>query len=379
MSGVVNLTQANPKRTPRDALRELEGQMLGLGIITDMDVYGDTSLSPEDSYLRRFESEVACCLGLEDAVFMCSGIMAQSCALASHGGIQKDRQNTFLCHYSSHILLHEQNGYSELLGLTPIIIPKNDMMEEQQPIMYQDVAPLLDLSTTTPACVVIECPHREIGGKLTPWDDLVAISEHCRRMKIPLHMDGARLWEAAAGYKKSFAEICALFDSVYVSFYKGLGALTGAMLLGDKQFIADARVWQRRFGGVVYTQLPYAISCWSAFRQHRDSFISRLLGLKEVVSALSTLCMEDAQERTGKNDRELWWLRFDPPVPAVSMIHVYVRCPEETAARISKAVIEETQIACFSRLRPFCAKDGILQCYFEFNMVKCYSVCQETV
>jgi threonine aldolase len=52
-----------------------------------------------------------------------------------------------------------------------------------------------------------------------------------------------RLWEASAGYEQSVSEICALFDSVYVSYYKGLGGLTGAMLLGKFPFIADSREW----------------------------------------------------------------------------------------------------------------------------------------
>jgi len=79
------------------------------------------------------------------------------------------------------------------------------------------------LLTSAPCAVIVECPHREVGGKTTPWAELVALSAACREAGVALHCDGARLWEAAAAYDKSLAEICALFDSVYVSFYKGLG------------------------------------------------------------------------------------------------------------------------------------------------------------
>lgn len=75
---------------------------------------------------------------------------------------------------------------------------------------------------------------------------------------IHLHMDGARIWEASGSQKydihhtnncqEIILNISKHFDSIYVSFYKGLGGITGAMLLGTNDFISKARVWQRRFG-----------------------------------------------------------------------------------------------------------------------------------
>jgi threonine aldolase len=76
----------------------------------------------------------------------------------------------------------------------------------------------------------LELPQREIGGLLPEWDDLVAQAAWTRERGIALHLDGARLWEAAPFYERSYAEIAGLFDSVYVSFYKGLGALAGPRL-----------------------------------------------------------------------------------------------------------------------------------------------------
>ena len=71
-----------------------------------------------------------------------------------------------------------------------------------------------------------------------------------------MHMDGARLWESAPFYGRSYAEIAALFDTVYVSFYKGVGAIAGAALAGPADFIAEARVWQRRHGGDLVNSTP---------------------------------------------------------------------------------------------------------------------------
>merc|ERR1712080_270155 len=106
-----------------------------------------------------------------------------------------------------------------------------------------DVASILEDAQTAPCACLLELPHRELGGKLVPMDDLEALSETCRAHGVALHMDGARLWEAQAGYGCEFKELTAHFDSVYVSFYKGLGGLSGAMLLGSETFCDEARVW----------------------------------------------------------------------------------------------------------------------------------------
>ena len=81
--------------------------------------------------------------------------------------------------------------------------------------------------------------------------ELMHADAHTLRSRSPT---GARLWEATPAYAPhSRAEICALFDSVYVSAYKGLGGLSGALLVGKASFTAQARVWLRRFGGNLYT------------------------------------------------------------------------------------------------------------------------------
>jgi hypothetical protein len=75
--------------------------------------------------------------------------------------------------------------------------------------------------------VVVELPLRRAGFRLPDWDELVAISAWCRAHGVKLHFDGARLWESAPHYGRSLAEICALADSVYVSFYRAWGGLAG--------------------------------------------------------------------------------------------------------------------------------------------------------
>jgi threonine aldolase len=90
--------------------------------------------------------------------------------------------------------------------------------------------------------VVIEIPMLELACSLPPWDELVAISDACRSRDVVLHADDARLWEVARHYQRSYRQIAALFDSLYVSFYKGLNATAGGALLVDAVFVERARI-----------------------------------------------------------------------------------------------------------------------------------------
>lgn len=114
----------------------------------------------------------------------------------------------------------------------------------------------------------VELPHRELGGKITPWEDILKMQQLCKNEKIAFYCDGARIFEATTGNQETLAKLAEPFDSLYISFYKGLGGLSGAMLMGDKEFCREARIWLRRFGGNLYTLLPYAISGWSGYRRY---------------------------------------------------------------------------------------------------------------
>ena len=107
----------------------------------------------------------------------------------------------------------------------------------------------LEACAEAPNALIIELPTRENGGRLPAWDELAELCALARSRGMRVHLDGARIWEAQAAYDRPFSAIAELFDSIYVSFYKGIGALPGAMLLGSRPFIDEARVWQRRMGG----------------------------------------------------------------------------------------------------------------------------------
>jgi threonine aldolase len=361
LSATTVLTKAREIPPPLQSFQQLISDLKLLpGDVSSQDVYGDFTAAPDISLLRRFEQTVSTLFQLEDGVFMVSGVMAQEIALSIHS---QSKNQVFLCHYTSHLLIHEQNGYQDLLHLTPIIIPPLKDSIVQYPLTADQVIQAAK-AETTPSVIVLECPHRELGGKITPWEDLVRISEFCRSHDIAFHLDGARLWEATVAYQRSLAEICSLFDSVYVSFYKGLGGMTGAMLLGKASFISQSRIWLRRFGGNLFTVLPYAVSGWAGLIRNVDSFQERTERMRAVVGLLTSLFQEEG------SDRQI--IRFDPEMPVVSLVHVHLTGPcAETLLQIRDRVVQETTIACFTMLRPSPhTSASVKEFYFEFNLVR---------
>ncbi|MBL8521499.1 MAG: threonine aldolase [Betaproteobacteria bacterium] len=237
------------------------------------DVYGSGQL------MADFEAKVAQLLGKPAALFMPSGKMASLIALR----IWTDRAHNadFGMHPTAHLELHEEHAYKKLHGMRGRLIGKADRPILAADLQHYDV-PL--------SALVLELPMREIGGQLPPWEDLLKQRDIARSRSTRLHLDGARLWEARAFYRdQSYADIAALFDSVYVSFYKGIGGLAGAMLLGDAAFIAEARVWLTRHGGTLYQQYPIVASAAMRFDQRLARMPEYFARTQAFVAAVKSL------------------------------------------------------------------------------------------
>lgn len=178
------------------------------------------------------------------------------------------------------------------------------------------------------------------------------IRELCTTHDIHLHLDGARLWEVTPRYwteaGKHLADVAAVFDSVYVSFYKGVGASTGAMLLGDDVFVKKARRWAKTFGAVPFCNTGNAISCLARWHEctppGADSplaaFTARYLHLHNTVDALTALAVQRG-----------WGMRFDPPQPQSAMIHVYLKGQERDLVAAHDQVAQSTGRRLWNRLR----------------------------
>lgn len=270
--------------------------------------------------IESFERGIAAMLGKEAAVFMPSGTMAQQIALRIWCDRAGSRRIAF--HPTSHLELHEEDAYRELHGLEATLVGPADRL-----MTVADLEAALDASRPT-AAVLLELPQREIGGQLHPWEDLVALAETARSRGARLHLDGARLWECGPVYGRDYAEICGLFDTVYVSFYKGLGGIAGAALAGPADAIAESRVWLRRHGGNLVSLYPYVLSA----RMGLERRLPRM-GLYRAAA----LAVADAI-------REIPGVRVVPDPPQTHMMHVEVDRPPAAFARGALLAARETKI-----------------------------------
>ena len=217
--------------------------------LDEWDVYG------ERGAVTRLETEVAALLGTEDAAFFPSGVMAQQVALR----IWCDREGSRRVALPdlSHLLVHELDGPRILQHL------------EVEHLTTGPVVATAEHLAALPgrlAAVLVEVPLRDAGCLVPSYDELAGLSAACRERGVRLHVDGARIWEAQTHLGRPLPEIAALADTVYVSFYKGLGGLAGAALLGARDVVEEARRWRRRMGGTVYRATPEAVSALVGLR-----------------------------------------------------------------------------------------------------------------
>lgn len=245
-----------------------------IGENESFDVYGKGKL------IENFEKEIATTLGKEQAVFLPSGTMAQQIALR----IWCESKNKFKVafHPTCHLEFAEHLGYQYLHNIKRIQFGGPEFLGNRM-LVRKDFEELGDI----PAVILIELPYRPLGGELPDWETLVEIKEWANQNNVIMHLDGARLWESKPFYNKDYAEICSLFDSVYVSFYKGLGGLTGSVLAGPASFIATAKVWQRRYGGNLFTLSPYVLSARLTFHKNLEKmplFVSKAQEIAEIFS-----------------------------------------------------------------------------------------------
>jgi threonine aldolase len=275
---------------------------------TRTDMYGDGGV------VADLETEVAAALGMEAAVFFPSGTMAQQVVLRIHADRRGSR--TVAYHPTAHVEIHEEHGYAHLHGL--VAKPVGDSRAPLQLADLEDVHEPL-------AALLLELPQREIGGPLPEWDELVAQTTWAREHGAAVHLDGARLWEAAPYYDRRPAEVAALFDTVYVSFYKGLAGWAGAALAGPADVLAEARVWRRRHGGTLVSLWPYALSALVGLR-------SRLAGMPAGLALARRL----AEAVRGLDGVEVV---VDPPQTA--LVHLRLRQTDEGLARAALALAQE--------------------------------------
>ena len=234
------------------------------------DVYG------EGGVVTELESTVANLLGFPAAVFLPSGTMAQAAVLRVHADHRDSR--TVLWHPMCHLATHEGESYSRLHGLVGRPVGQRHRL-----LTLDD----LDAVAEPLAAVLWELPQRDLGGQLPDWDDLTAQVGWARDRDAAVHLDGARLWEASAGYGRQLSEIAGLFDTVYVSFYKGIGALPGCCVVGPQLVVDQVRDWRQRLGGTLFAMWPAAASALNALPARLAEMPARLEHARAIAASLA--------------------------------------------------------------------------------------------
>lgn len=198
-----------------------------------------------DPTVRQLEARTAELLGKERALFFPSGTMANQTAVWLLGR----RGTEVLLDAHAHLLDWEHAGLSALNGVQPRPVPARAgrlvMDAEALAAAVRPASP----HAPRASLVCLENTHNGAGGVVTPLAELRALADVAAEHRLPVHLDGARLWNACAASGTSPAEFAAAATTVMVSFSKGLGAPVGAVLAGSEEAMADAWVVRKRLGG----------------------------------------------------------------------------------------------------------------------------------
>ena len=231
MSGLIDLrsdTVTKPTPAMRRAIAEAE--------------VGDDVLS-EDPTVNRLEEKAAEIMGKPAAVFVASGTMGNQAAIGAHTSPGQE----IICDDRSHVVLYEMGMAAQLSGclLRTVSTSRGILSVEQIEARLRTSS---DHYRGT-GLVTLENSHNMAGGTVYPLERLTEISAAARRAGIPVHMDGARVFNAAEAAGVSVREIAATVDSVSFCLSKGLGAPVGSVLVGSKDFIEEARLYRKGLGG----------------------------------------------------------------------------------------------------------------------------------
>ena len=202
------------------------------------DVYG------EDPTVNRLEAMTADLLGKEAALFVSSGTMGNLASVLSHCG----RGDELILGDQAHIFTSEQGGTAVLGGVYPRPLPTSPDGTLDLDLVAASIRPD-DQHYPRTRLLAIENTHNRSGGRCLPVEYMDAAGNTAHSHGLKLHVDGARLWNAAVALNVAPARLVQEADSVSVCLSKGLGAPVGSVVVGDADFISRARRMRKILGG----------------------------------------------------------------------------------------------------------------------------------
>ncbi|MBT8191494.1 MAG: low specificity L-threonine aldolase [Saprospiraceae bacterium] len=201
------------------------------------DVFG------EDPTVNRLEDMAACMFGKEAALYCPSGTMTNQIAIKTH----TQPLDELICEINSHVYQYETGGYSFNSGVAVNLIQGEYGKLNAEQIKDAIKATYDWLPNTS--LVVIENSTNKGGGNFYTLDEIKEIRAVCQENKLALHLDGARLFNVLVETGDTTLEVGEQFDSISICLSKGLGAPVGSLLIGNKEFIKQARRFRKVMGG----------------------------------------------------------------------------------------------------------------------------------
>jgi threonine aldolase len=204
------------------------------------DVFGD------DPMVNRLEEISAERLGKEAAVFVPSGTMGNVLGVVVNARLGQE----LIADADSHVFLFEAAGAAAIAGvqIRPVATAAGIMSPDQIKAL---VRPHDDFHQPLTAAVSFEDTHNRHGGVVWPLDDLRAAAEQARELGVRIHLDGARIFNAAVAQRIDVADIADCGDTVTFCISKGLGCPAGSVFCGDSESVEEARRWRKRLGGAM--------------------------------------------------------------------------------------------------------------------------------
>lgn len=197
----------------------------------------------EDPTVNELEEVAAGILGKEAALFVTSGTQGNQIAVLAHTKLGDE----IILEAESHIFYYEAGAVAALAGVQTRTLQGNSGVMSIDHIRNAIRGEDIHLPTT--AMIVLENTHNRAGGKVLPLSYMKEVSELANEHGVPVHLDGARLWNAAVSLGVDVQKLTQYVDTVQVCLSKGLSAPMGSILAGPKEWIVQARKWRKRLGG----------------------------------------------------------------------------------------------------------------------------------
>jgi len=203
------------------------------------DVYG------EDPTVNRLEELAASMTGKEAALLVPSGTMGNLAAMLTHCA----RGTKAIVGSESHTNLYEAGGASALGGIVLTPIANTEAGELELDALARELATSDDDHFAQPSLVVLENTHNRCGGAPVKLSHMAEVSDAAHRRKLPMHLDGARIFNAAVALETTAKDIASFADTVSLCLSKGLSCPVGSLLCGSREFIARAHRTRKVLGG----------------------------------------------------------------------------------------------------------------------------------